>query len=221
MMQVDGALHKASGRTLRGARGFFAVAALAGFMAFAPNPAAAVTIGEKAPDFTAKTADGSEVKLSDYAGKVVVLEWFNKDCPFVRKHYDSANMQTLQKEYTAKDVVWLTVNSSAEGKQGYETAEAALKTVESEGAAPTHVVLDADGAVGKLYDAKTTPHMYVIDKEGTLVYAGAIDDTPSVKTEDIKTAKNYVRAALDAVAAGEAMAEASTKSYGCAVKYAD
>jgi peroxiredoxin len=205
MTQVDCAMHKVSGRMLHGARGFFAVAALAGMMALMPNPAAAVTVGEKAPAFTAKTADGSEVKLSDYAGKVVVLEWFNKGCPFVRKHYDSANMQTLQKEYTAKDVIWLTVNSSAEGKQGYET----------------HVVLDADGSIGKLYDAKTTPHMFVIDKEGTLVYAGAIDDTPSVKTEDVKTAKNYVRAALDALAAGEAIADASTKAYGCAVKYAD
>jgi len=221
MTQVDCAMHKVSGRMLHGARGFFAVAALAGMMALMPNPAAAVTVGEKAPAFTAKTADGSEVKLSDYAGKVVVLEWFNKGCPFVRKHYDSANMQTLQKEYTAKDVIWLTVNSSAEGKQGYETAEEALKTVETEGAAPTHVVLDADGSIGKIYDAKTTPHMFVIDKEGTLVYAGAIDDTPSVKTEDIKTAKNYVRAALDALAAGEAIADASTKAYGCAVKYAD
>jgi peroxiredoxin len=213
MTQVNCALHKV--------RGFFAVAALAGFMAFAPNPAAAVTVGEKAPDFTAKAADGSEVKLSDYAGKMVVLEWFNKDCPFVRKHYDSANMQTLQKEYAAKDVIWLTVNSSAEGKQGYETAEAALKTVETEDAAPAHVLLDSEGTLGKLYDAKTTPHMFVIDKEGTLVYAGAIDDTPSVKPEDVKTAKNYVRAALDAIAAGEKVAEASTKAYGCGVKYLD
>lgn len=213
MTQANCALHKV--------RGFFAVAALAGMVAFAPNPAQAVTVGEKAPEFTAKSADGSDVKLSDYAGKVVVLEWFNKDCPFVRKHYDSANMQTLQKEYAAKEVVWLTVNSSAEGKQGYETAEAALKTVETEGAAPAHVLLDADGAVGKLYDAKTTPHMFVVDKEGTLVYAGAIDDTPSVKADDVKDAKNYVRAALDALAAGEPVAEASTKSYGCGVKYAD
>lgn len=202
-------------------RGFFAAAAMAGFIAFMPNPAAAVTVGEKAPAFAAKAADGSDVALSDYAGKTVVLEWFNKDCPFVRKHYDSANMQTLQKEYTAKDVIWLTVNSAAEGKQGYEAAEAALKTVETEGAAPTHVLLDTDGTVGKLFDAKTTPHLFVIDKEGTLVYAGAIDDTPSVKTEDVKTAKNYVRAALDALAAGEPVAETSSKAYGCAVKYAD
>jgi peroxiredoxin len=201
--------------------GMAAIAAVAGWLALAPTPAAAVTIGEKAPDFTAKTADGTDVKLADLAGKIVVLEWFNKDCPFVRKHYDSQNMQSLQKKYAEKEVVWLTVNSSAEGMQGHETAEAALKTVETEGAAPAHVVLDAEGTLGKLYGAKSTPHMFVIDKEGTLVYAGAIDDTPSVKADDIKTSKNYVAAALDSVLAGTPVAESSTKAYGCGVKYAD
>lgn len=134
MTHMIDAAHNARKNVTHNVRKFLSLAALAGFLAFAPTPAQAVTVGEKAPDFTAKSADGSEVKLSDYAGKVVVLEWFNKDCPFVRKHYDSANMQTLQKEYAAKDVVWLTVNSSAEGKQGYEDAAAALKTVETEAA---------------------------------------------------------------------------------------
>lgn len=221
MTQEFGAAHNACKTKTQNIRKFLSLAALAGFLAFAPTPAQAVTVGEKAPDFTATAADGSEVKLSDYAGKIVVLEWFNKDCPFVRKHYDGANMQTLQKEYTAKDVIWLTVNSSAEGKQGYEDAAAALKTVETEAAAPTHVLLDSTGTIGKAYEAKTTPHMFVVDKEGTLVYAGAIDDTPSVKVDDIKTSKNYVRAAIDAVAAGEKVAEPATKSYGCGVKYAD
>lgn len=183
--------------------------------------APAATVGEAAPAFTATAADGATVKLEDYKGKIVVLEWFNKECPFVRKHYDSKNMQTLQKELTAKDVVWLTVNSSAEGKQGHETADSAKATVAAEGAAPTHFLLDSTGALGKLYDAKTTPHMFVIDKDGKLAYAGAIDDKSSTYASDVEGAKNYVRAAVESLQKGEAVAEASTKSYGCGVKYAD
>lgn len=182
---------------------------------------AAVTVGDKAPEFSLPAADGSTQSLSSFAGKTVVLEWFNSECPFVRKHYDSQNMQNLQKEYTAKEVVWLTVNSSAEGKQGYLTADTAKETLAKEGSAATHLLLDHDGAVGKLYDAKTTPHMYVIDKEGKLVYAGAIDDKPSADKGDIAGAKNYVRAALDAVLAGTPVETSSTKPYGCSVKYAD
>lgn len=187
-------------------------------------PAAAfadAAVGAAAPDFTLPAADGGTQKLSGYAGKVVVLEWHNKGCPFVHKHYDSGNMQALQKKYTAKDVVWLTINSSAEGKQGYETADEALATMKDVGGAPTHVLLDKDGAVGRLYGAKTTPTMFVIDKAGKVAYAGAIDDTPSTDVADIKTAKNYVSAALDAVLAGKTVETASTKSYGCSVKYAD
>lgn len=185
------------------------------------STAPAATVGEAAPAFTATAADGATVKLEDYKGKIVVLEWFNKECPFVRKHYDSKNMQNLQKELTAKDVVWLTVNSSAEGKQGHETAASAIETIAKEGAAPTHFLLDGDGTIGKLYDAKTTPHMFVIDKDGKLAYSGAIDDKASTYTSDIDGAKNYVRAAVDSLEKGEAVAEASTKSYGCGVKYAD
>lgn len=180
---------------------------------------AAVTIGETAPEFTLPAADGSEVNLADYKGKVVVLEWFNKGCPFVRKHYDSGNMQKLQKDYAEKDVVWLTILSSAEGMQGHETPEEAIMTRDAAGAAPTHILLDPEGTVGKMYDAKTTPHMYVINAEGTLVYAGAIDDNPSADPADIEGAKNYVQLALDAVLAGEPVAEASTKAYGCSIKY--
>lgn len=186
------------------------------------STAPAATVGEAAPAFTATAADGATVKLDDYKGKIVVLEWFNRECPFVRKHYDSKNMQTLQKELTAQgDVVWLTVSSSAEGKQGHETAASALETLAKEGAAPTHLLLDADGVIGKLYDAKTTPHMFVIAKDGTLAYAGAIDDKASTYASDVAGAKNYVRAAVASLEKGEPVEQASTKSYGCGVKYAD
>lgn len=199
---------------------FFAALAVASLSMSAPA-LADVTIGEKAPDFTLPAADGGEKSLSSFAGKIVVLEWHNKGCPFVKKHYGSGNMQALQKEYTGKDVVWLSINSSAEGKQGYETAAEALETVKAEGASPTHVLLDPKGTVGKQYGAATTPHMYVIDKDGKLAYAGAIDDNASAEPEDAKTAKNYVRAAVDALQAGKPVEVASTKSYGCGVKYAD
>lgn len=189
-------------------------------MAVSPVMAAPV-IGEKAPEFSLPAADGSTQTLSSFAGKVVVLEWFNQDCPFVRKHYDSGNMQGLQKEYAAKDVVWLTVSSSAEGKQGYLTAETAKAQIEKEGGAPAHFLLDHDGKVGKAYDAKTTPHMFVIDKEGKLAYSGAIDDKPSADKADIATSKNYVRAALEAVLAGTAVETPTSKAYGCGIKYAD
>jgi len=200
--------------------GFVALTAVAvaGWLAFGVA-AEAATVGEKAPAFTAATADGKSVSLADFAGKTVVLEWHNKECPFVVKHYESGNMQALQKELTEKDIVWLTVNSGTEGKQGHESAEAALKTAADAGATPTHILLDTDGAVGKAYDAKTTPHMFVIDKEGTLVYAGAIDDRPSFKQEDIPGAKNYVREAVAALAEGKPVETASTKPYGCSVKY--
>jgi peroxiredoxin len=209
------------GCALRKGLGFMALtaAAVAGWLAFSGSDALSATVGEKAPAFTAQTADGKAVSLADFAGKIVVLEWHNKDCPFVVKHYESGNMQALQKELTAKEVVWLTVNSSAEGKQGYETAEAALKTAADADAAPTHILLDVDGAIGKAYDAKTTPHMFVVDKDGTLVYAGAIDDRASFKQEDIAGAKNYVREAVKALAEGKTLETASTKPYGCSVKY--
>lgn len=203
--------------------GFMALtaAAVAGWLAFSASDALSATVGEKAPAFTATTADGKTVSLSDFAGKVVVLEWHNKECPFVVKHYESGNMQALQKELTAKDVVWLTVNGSAEGKQGYETGEQALKTAADGSAAPTHILIDSNNAISKAYEAKTTPHMFVVNKEGTLVYAGAIDDRASFKQEDIPGAKNYVREAVNAVLEGKPVETASTKPYGCGVKYAD
>lgn len=187
-----------------------------------PAPAhAGATIGEKAPDFTLPSAGGGDVSLSSFNGRIVVLEWHNKGCPFVKKHYGSGNMQALQKEYAAKDIVWLTINSSAPGKQGHETAEEALKTAKEADAAPAHVLLDEEGKVGKLYGAKTTPTMVIIHKDGIVAYSGAIDDTPSPDPADIKTAKNYVREALNALMEGKMVETASTTSYGCAVKYAD
>lgn len=181
---------------------------------------AAIAIGEKAPEFSLPAADGSMQSLSSYAGKIIVLEWYNPECPFVRKHYDSNNMQSLQKEYAGKDVVWLTVSSSAEGKQGYLSAGDAAALLKKDGApAPTHLLLDHGGTVGKLYDAKTTPHMFVVDRKGKLAYAGAIDDKPSADKADIASAKNYVREAVEALLAGKPVETAATKSYGCGVKY--
>lgn len=182
-------------------------------------PAIAAENGKPAPEFTVKGSDGKVVRLSDYLGKTVVLEWLNYGCPFVQKHYNSKNMQNLQKEYTGKGVIWLSVISSAPGKQGHVTAAQAEKDRKEKGSNATNVLLDEKGTVGKLYGAETTPHMYVVDSKGRLVYQGAIDDKPSADVEDIKTAKNYVRAAVDAAMAGKPVAEAQTKSYGCSVKY--
>jgi peroxiredoxin len=180
---------------------------------------AAPKIGEPAPAFTATDSNGKTHNLSDFKGKIVVLEWTNAECPYVVKHYDSKNMQGLQEKYTGQDVVWLSINSSAEGKQGHVTAEAANALIAEKGAKPTAYIIDADGTIGKAYDAKTTPHIFVIDKDGVLAYAGAIDDNDSAKAEDAATAKNYVAAALDALLAGTPVETAQTKPYGCSVKY--
>lgn len=175
--------------------------------------------GNPAPAFEVKDANGKDQKLSDYKGKWVVLEWFNKDCPFVKKHYSSKNMQKLQKEYTGKNVVWLTVNSSAKGKQGYADATQALKDAKERDAAPTAILLDADGKVGKAYGAKTTPHMFVINPDQNVVYAGAIDDKESTEPKDISSSKNYVEAALNEGLAGKPITTKSSRAYGCGVKY--
>ncbi len=176
-------------------------------------------IGEKAPDFTLKDTTGKEHTLSDFKGKVVVLEWTNYDCPFVRKHYGSDNMQKLQDKYTGKDVVWLTICSSAPGKQGYLENEQWTERMTAAKTKPTALLPDPTGAVGKLYKAKTTPHMFVIDKDGTLVYQGAIDDDRSFDPQKIAEARNYVTEALDALLAGKEVEEKETAPYGCSVKY--
>lgn len=175
--------------------------------------------GQAAPAFSLKDSEGHARSLNEFAGKYVVLEWFNPDCPFVRKHYGSGNMQRLQEIYTGKGVAWLSINSGAEGKQGRMTPEQAQEFIKSRGVFSTAVLLDLDGSVGKLYGAKTTPHMFVIDPQGVVIYAGAIDDKPSIEVEDVKTAKNYVVQALDESMAGKPVSVPQTKSYGCSVKY--
>jgi peroxiredoxin len=181
--------------------------------------AADPSVGKAAPAFALADVDGKKRSLSEFKGKYVVLEWVNHGCPFVRKHYGSGNMQALQKEMTGKGVVWLSVCSSAEGKEGYMTPAEWKKAEAEKGAAPTDVLLDPEGAVGHLYGAKSTPHMFVITPEGTLVYKGAIDDKPTYDPEDVKGAKNYVRQALAEAMAGKPVSEPETKAYGCSVKY--
>jgi peroxiredoxin len=180
---------------------------------------AAPEIGQPAPAFTATDTNGKTVSLSDFKGKTVVLEWTNHECPFVVKHYKSGNMQALQAEAAKDDVVWISVVSSAKDKEGNVTAEEANKIIADQKAVPAHKILDETGTIGKLYDAKTTPHMFVIDKNGVLAYAGAIDDKSGFDPEEVKTAKNYVRAALADLKAEKPVEVSSTKPYGCGVKY--
>jgi hypothetical protein len=181
--------------------------------------AAAVKPGAPAPGFTAPDIAGRMVNLGQYAGQIVILEWTNNGCPFVQKHYDSANMQTLQRRYTQGGVIWLTIASSAPGEEGYVTPSAAQADLARWQAAPTDYLLDPEGVAGHLYDARATPHMVVIDRGGRIAYMGAIDDTPSTRLADVKTAKNYLVAALDEIAAGKPVTVASTRAYGCSIKY--
>lgn len=170
-------------------------------------------------DFELKDINGKTVTLSQFKGKFVVLEWINHGCPFVVKHYSSGNMQKLQKTYTKKGVVWLSICSSAPGKQGNLSNDEWKAANKDKGSAATTVLLDPDGKVGKMYGASTTPHMFVIDRAGKVIYKGAIDDRPTPKADDVKGAKNYVASALDAALAGKKVAVSSTKPYGCGVKY--
>lgn len=176
-------------------------------------------VGAAAPDFSVMDATGKTHKLADFKGKTVVLEWYNKDCPYVRKHYDPKNMQTLQADAKAKGITWLTVVSSAAGKQGHQDAAATLANATKEGSQAAAILLDVSGTMGKAYAAKTTPHMFVISPEGTLVYDGAIDSNTSSNPKTIKGATNYVTAALTSLEKGEAIKMAQTKPYGCSVKY--
>jgi len=180
---------------------------------------AAVNVGQPAPDFTGADSNGKQHSLSQYKGKTVVLEWTNHDCPYVKKHYNSGNMQALQKDATANGVVWLSIISSRPGKQGHVSGKQANELTASRNASPTAVILDESSEIGLLYGAKTTPHMYIVDKSGQLVYMGGIDNTPSKDEDDIPKSKNYVRAALDEMAAGQAIKESITRPYGCSVKY--
>jgi peroxiredoxin len=181
--------------------------------------ALAVTAGSAAPDFSVADSNGKTVKLSDYKGKFVVLEWTNPECPFVRAQYGAQAMQALQKEAGAKEVVWLTVNSTNKSSSEFMTGAQMNAWMKEKNAAPKAVLIDAASDAGRAYDAKTTPHMFVIDPAGKVVYAGAIDDKRSARESDRKTANNYVRAALGETLAGKPVTVASTTPYGCSVKY--
>jgi peroxiredoxin len=208
-------------RTFLSNAGLIALVSGAGANVGRPSAAwAAVKVGEAAPPFTATTSTGPSVSLGDYRGKIVILEWTNHDCPYVKKHYETTNMQALQKEATGQGVIWLTVISSAPGTQGYVSPSEANELTSTRQAAPTAVVLDPKGTVGKMYGATNTPHMYIVDKGGVLVYAGAIDDKPTTRRSDVQGAQNYVRAALQAVSAGQPVKTPVTRAYGCTVKYA-
>lgn len=180
---------------------------------------AVAAIGQTAPDFSVKNTKGETVSLADLKGKVVVLEWVNHECPFVKKHYQSGNLPKLQETYTAKGVVWLTVSSAAEGKQGYLEPAKLAERAAREGNKASHILVDADGKLGKAYGAKVTPHMFIITKDGKLAYDGAIDSKATPKTEDIETADKLFANALDAVLDGKEVANPKNKPYGCGVKY--
>jgi peroxiredoxin len=202
----------------RGAAG--AVVAGAAGSALVSRPVwAAAKVGAPAPAFTLPATAGNPVSLADYRGKLVVLEWTNHECPYVRKHYETSNMQALQKEATGQGAIWLTLISSAPGEQGHVSPAQANELTTGRKAAPTAVLIDAKGTAGKAYGATNTPHMYVIDKNGVLVYAGAIDDRPTSRRSDVQGAQNYVREALQAVASGQPVKTATTRAYGCTVKY--
>ncbi|HEV3040480.1 MAG TPA: redoxin domain-containing protein [Candidatus Angelobacter sp.] len=185
------------------------------------SSALAAKVGEPAPDFTATDSNGTRHHLADYKGKYVVLEWHNQGCPYTRKHYDSGNMQRLQKEWTSKGVVWFTVISSAPGTQGYVTGQQENEYVNKMKAVPSAVLLDPEGTLGHLYAAKTTPHMYIIDPSGKLIYNGAIDDHPTADPSDIPTSRNYVSTALQQAMNGKPVSDSATRPYGCTVKYKD
>ena len=181
---------------------------------------AGVEVGQPAPDFSLPDTNGQTHQLSQYKGKWVVLEWYQPDCPFVRKHYGAGNMQALQKEFTAKGVVWLSIDSSAPGEEGNYPADKLNEIASSQGVARTALLLDPDGKVGHEYGAKTTPDMYIINPDGKLVYQGAIDSKPTTSVADLKVATNYVKVALDDSMNGKSVPQTVTRPYGCSVKYA-
>jgi alkyl hydroperoxide reductase subunit AhpC len=186
-----------------------------------PLLVAAAKVGDAAPEFTATASNGKTVRLADYRGKFVVLEWHNNGCPYVGKHYNSGNMQRLQKHWTSQGVVWFTILSSAPGKQGYVTASEENNYLTKEQAAPTAALLDPTGDIGHLYDAKTSPQMVVINPQGVVIYSGAIDDKPTTDLQDVQGATNYVSLALEESMAGEPVKIPATRPYGCSVKYRD
>lgn len=185
----------------------------------AARAATAAPVGAPAPDFTAADLDGTTRRLSDFRGRFVVLEWFNPGCPFVRKHYGSGNIPGLQREFTARNVVWIAINSTAQAAGDHLPPMLLAAWQKSQSSAPTATLIDADGAIGHAYGARTTPHLFIADPQGTLVYAGGIDSIASARPADIGKATNYVRQGLTEALAGRPISEAVTRPYGCAVKY--
>ncbi len=194
-------------------------AILALSLALCCGSAFALKPGDSAPEFKGTDSNGKTETLTQYRGKYVVLEWTNQGCPYTQKHYESGNMEALQKKWTAKGVVWLSVISSAPGEQGFQTASQENGYLARMKAAPTAVLLDPSGTIGRAYDAKTTPHMFVIDPQGRIVYEGAIDDQPTPDPSSLKIARNYVSEALEEAMAGKPVATPVTRAYGCSVKY--
>ena len=201
---------------LLGGAGLLALIAAAPVTA---DPGAQARIGAPAPNFTLTDSNGKAISLADFKGKTVVLEWTNHECPYVRKHYGGNNMQALQKKWTGQGIVWLTLISSQPGAQGFVHGLEANKLTEEREAAPTAVLLDPRGGVGRSYGAQVTPHMYVVTGDGTLVYMGGIDDKPTTRLEDLKTAKNFVDAALSEVLEGKVVSIKTSRAYGCTIKY--
>lgn len=193
--------------------------ALLSLCLFSSLSLAKIKVDAPAPTFTLTDSKGATVSLSQFQGSYVVLEWTNHLCPYVKKHYGSDNMQGLQRKYGDQEVVWLSIISSAPGKQGYVQGAEADALTDSRSAAPAHVLLDPEGIVGRMYDAKTTPHMYIIDPEGTLRYAGAIDSIKSANPADIAKADNYLDLGMQALLAGQQVADKLTAPYGCSIKY--
>jgi hypothetical protein len=195
-------------------RALIAVAAIGASM-----PAWAATAGQPAPNFALTDSQGKAVQLSDFKGRYVVLEWTNPGCPFVRNHYNTRNMQMLQQGWGPRGIVWLSIDSSSKSSWDYMEPAKLGEWMQARGAAQKAVLMDPDSAIAKLYQAKTTPHMFVINPEGTIIYAGAIDDRPSTRPEDPPAAHNYVRAALTQAIGGTAVTTAASTPYGCSIKY--
>lgn len=212
---------KFSKRTLLIAVGGAALAGAAGGFIFGQPAEAAIITGEPAPAFSVQDASGATRTLAEFSGRTVVLEWTNHGCPYVRKHYSSGNMQRLQQEAAENGVVWLQVISSAPGEQGHLDGPGALARARADGAHPSATLLDPSGAMGHLYGARNTPHMFILGGDGRVLYQGAIDDRPSARPQTLEGANNYVRAALADIAAGWPVQIAETTPYGCGVKYAD
>ena len=199
---------------------FVLIGATAFLLAIAATPAAlAAAAGQSAPDFTLTDTHGKAVHLADFRGKYVVLEWTNPDCPFVQRHYNSRNMPGLQKEWGTRDVAWLSIDSSNKNSGEYKTGPQLDAWMSAHEGSQKAVLIDADSTTARLYAAKTTPHMFVINPEGRIVYAGAIDDRPGASTDETRKSKNYVRAALTSATGGVAVDPANTTPYGCSIQY--